>query len=98
MGSVTLRVSLDERREATLVTGQELVAPSFRLVLLRNILDMRLQLAGERGPDGDNVLLSQQGGEISIVTLERVAGHSLSLEHGRARFLGQRNLVQLSLG
>ena len=51
MCPVKLRKSFDERGELTLVTGQELVTPPFRLVLLRNIFDMRLQLYAQRGPN-----------------------------------------------
>lgn len=56
MRSVTLRVTRDERRELALVTGHQLVSKPFGLVLLRNVLDMRLQLTGHRGPDGRDIL------------------------------------------
>jgi hypothetical protein len=56
---VALRVSLDERRELTLIAGQKLIAQSVRLVLLSDVRDVRLQLAGQRGPDGGNVLFRQ---------------------------------------
>jgi hypothetical protein len=77
MCPVALRVSRNERGELALVTGHELIAKPFRLVLLRNFIDMRLQLAGQRGSDGGNILFRQQGCDVSVVTLQRVASHAL---------------------
>ena len=60
MSPVTLRVKLDERGERALVTGHELVAQLFRLVQLRNFLEVRPALAGHRGPDRGNIFFHQQ--------------------------------------
>ncbi len=40
--TVTRRIALDESGELPLVTGQQRVAPPFRFVQLRDVLDMRL--------------------------------------------------------
>src|SRR4029078_163588 len=53
---VTLRVVCGKRCERTLVARQQLVAHPFRLVLLRNLGDLRLELPGQRGPDRGDIV------------------------------------------
>ncbi len=61
MRPVTLRISLNERRELTLVSGKQLVAPVFRLMQSRDLPGMRLQLAGQARAQGGNIFFCQEG-------------------------------------
>ena len=60
MRPVAPRVSLDEPGEWTLIAGQQLVAQLFHRVLFRDVLDVRLLLAGQRGSYCRDILFRQQ--------------------------------------